>query len=195
MQVCAFDRTHAPRETRYKTTSPVIALELASSGRAFQQVLDQGDESHNVKVMRLNTYLDFVFIASYWSLFLVFASLEKPLSKPVLVLISAAAIADLGENQRILACLAELSRTRSISGLAPGPFGYTKWILFAAALIALAPYIRKVGNQYSRPLAIALTLSGILTVAGLVFPTAMPAAVLGFLAVIVIAGIAYFPFR
>ena len=77
MQLCAFDRTHAPRETRYKTTSPVIALELASSGRAFQQVLDQGDESHNVKVIRLNTYLDFVFIASYWSLFLVFASLES----------------------------------------------------------------------------------------------------------------------
>jgi hypothetical protein len=54
-------------------------LELASSAAAFQQVLDQGDESYNVKVIRLNTYLDFVFIASYWSLFL--SSLLESLSQ------------------------------------------------------------------------------------------------------------------
>src|SRR5229473_2198698 len=121
MQVSAFDRTHDPREAWYKTTKPLVALELASSGRAFQEVLDRGNEFHNIKTIRLNTYLDFMFIALYWSLFLVFASLEKPISKPVVVLISAAAIADLGENQRILACLAALGRTRSISGLAPAP--------------------------------------------------------------------------
>jgi Patatin-like phospholipase len=194
MQVSAFDRSHAPGGAWYKTTKPLVALELASSARAFQQVIDQGDESHNIKVVQLNTYLDFVFIALYWSLFLVFASLEKPISKLVIVLISAAAIADLGENQRLLACLGELSRTKSISGLSPAAFGYTKWLLFAAALMALAPYTRRVGDQYSRGLAIALTLSGILTVTGLVFPTAMLAAGVGFLAVVVIAGIAHFPF-
>jgi hypothetical protein len=95
MQVSAFDRSHAPGGAWYKTTKPLVALELASSARAFQQVIDQGDESHNIKVVQLNTYLDFVFIALYWSLFLVFASLEKPISKLVIVLISAAAIADL----------------------------------------------------------------------------------------------------
>lgn len=194
MQVSAFDRTHAPRATWYKTTKPLIALELASSGRAFQQILDQGDELHNIKVIQLNTYLDFVFIALYWSLFLVFASLDKPVSRLVIFLISVAAIADLGENQRLLACLAELVRTKSIAGLAPAPFGYTKWVLFAAALVALAPYIRKVDDQHSQSLAAALALSGILTAVGLVFPIAMLAAGLGFVAVVAIAGTAYFPF-
>ena len=88
MQVSAFDRTHASRAAWYKTTKPLVALELATSGRAFQQVLDQGDELHNIKVIRLNTYLDFVFIALYWNLFLVFASLEKPVSRLVIFLIS-----------------------------------------------------------------------------------------------------------
>jgi hypothetical protein len=194
MQVSAFDRTHAPKAAWYKTTKPLIALELASTGRAFQQVLDQGDEPHNIKLIRVNTYLDFVFISLYWSLFLMFASLEKPVSKLVIFLISAAAIADLGENQRLLACLAELVRTKSIAGLAPAPFGYAKWVLFAAALVALASYIRKVEGQHSQSLAVALAVSGILTAAGLVFPIAMLAAGLGFLAVIAIAGIAYFPF-
>ena len=101
MQVSAFDRTHAPRAAWYKTTKPLVALELASSGRAFQQSLDQGDEIHNIKVIQLNTYLDFVFIALYWSLFLVFASLDKPVSRLVIFLISVAAIADLAENQRL----------------------------------------------------------------------------------------------
>jgi hypothetical protein len=194
MQVSAFDRTQAPKIAWYKTTKPLVALELASSGRAFQQILDQGDESHNIGVVRWNTYLDFVFIALYWILFLVFASLEKPVSKLVIFLISGAAIADLGENQRLLACLNELARTKSIAGLAPAPFGYTKWLLFAAALVALARYVRKVGDQHSQSLAVALALSGILTVAGLVLPIAMLAAGFGFLAVIVIAGVAYCPF-
>src|SRR5947208_3369150 len=57
MQMSAFDRTHAPKAAWYETTKPLVTLELALSGRAFQQALDQGDESHNIKVIRLNTYL------------------------------------------------------------------------------------------------------------------------------------------
>ncbi|HEY6770454.1 MAG TPA: hypothetical protein VI386_37400 [Candidatus Sulfotelmatobacter sp.] len=194
MQMSGFDRMHAPKAAWYSTTKPLVGLELASSGRAFQQVVDWGDESHNIKVIRLNTYLDFVFIVLYWSLFLIFASLEKFVSKPAIFLISVAAIADLGENQRLLACLTELGRTRSIAGLAPAPFGYTKWLLFAGALVALAPYIKKVGDQYSQSLAVALAISGIFTIAGLFIPIAMLAAGLGLLVVVVVAGIAYFPF-
>ena len=193
VQVSAFDRSLVSLPPWNQDINPVLAAELASS-TTYQQVVDQGEEAHNIKVLRVNTYLDFGFIALYWALFVAFASLTRPVSKSVIALISLAAIADLAEDRQILRCLSQLAQTKSVVAWGPGVFGYTKWLLFAAALIALAIYVWKVGEQLGRSLAIAAAVAGVLMAIGLVLPIAMIGGQLGLLAVLMIAGIAYFPF-
>jgi hypothetical protein len=194
LQISTFDLTRASHTEWYEARKPIIAVELATSGQIFQQVLDQGDESHNSRVLRVNTYLDFVFVALYWSLFYGFACLGEPKSKLVVIFASAAALLDVGENQRILACLSQLTETKTIQGLAPGPFGYTKWACFALALIFLGLYIKKLGQRHTRILVGVLLAAGVLTAVGLFVPLGMQAAALCFVVAILISLVVYLPF-
>ncbi len=73
-----------------------LAAELARSSSAFQCVIDQGNRSHNIHVMKVNTWMDFLFIALYWSVLYLFARYynNRPWSNAVIVPISLGAICD-----------------------------------------------------------------------------------------------------
>ena len=63
-----------PGSCKEHSAHAVLSLELALSGARFQNIIDQGDRAHNVSVMRINTYLDVVFIGLYWTVFFFLAA-------------------------------------------------------------------------------------------------------------------------
>src|ERR1700734_2342597 len=68
-----------PSSDCYFSGKPILDLELAQTPVCFQSVATQGIDQghkHNLSLIALNTYLDFVFIALYWMLFLTLAQIE-----------------------------------------------------------------------------------------------------------------------
>ena len=158
----------SPSSCSYRSGRMILDLELASSQKCFQEILEQGNAEENARIVRINTYMDTVFVGLYWAVFVLFAvTFRGWQSRWVVLLISAAAIFDLLENHRILRGLvAELSAS-SAYALTPRPFSLVKWIVFAIASLALAALLWSLGDRWSRLVSAALFSSGLLTVAGL----------------------------
>jgi hypothetical protein len=123
--------------------SPGLAMEFAQNQQQVKDLLgDPGQTpvteatTKNWQTMRCQQYLDFVFIALYWSffVFVISAAMRASGSAPrlgwlVAILISLAAVADILEDVAILEML------QSPPGnLYPFPFGVAKWLSFFGVL-------------------------------------------------------------
>ena len=91
-------------------TPPIAALELAKNPQEFRDRIDQGDpaanELWNAEVARVNTCMDFLFVAMYWGVFFFLARMQgKWPSILVTLFISLAAGFDIAENVRLLQAL------------------------------------------------------------------------------------------
>jgi len=69
-----------PITCSYFNGQPILDVELASSPDCFRSVVTQeGPDQlkHNAQVFRSNTCMDFVFIAPYWTVFVLLARVER----------------------------------------------------------------------------------------------------------------------
>src|SRR5262249_3720464 len=116
------------------------AKQLAEPIRAA--AAEQSEHSWNIHIARANTYLDFVFIGLYWSVFVLLARASgSGLYKAVIVLISLAALFDLAENALLLAALRQLSealfKPATLSFTPSATVSAIKWAFFALASAVL----------------------------------------------------------
>jgi hypothetical protein len=180
----------------YFSGQPILDLELASSPKCFQEIIEQGNVEDNAQVVRIDTYMDFLFIALYGTMFVVFAfAYRSRWSKWVIFFISMAAIFDCLENFRILQGAGEFLRTSAVHGASPRLFSMMKWTALAVALLFLGRLCWDLGDRWSRALSLALLASGVLTLPGLYVPSIMKAAAVCFAAGLFIALVRCFPFR
>ena len=64
----------------YFSGKPILDVELAQTPKCFTFVATQGPAeklAHNLGLFRLDTYMDFLFILLYWSVFVLFARVEQ----------------------------------------------------------------------------------------------------------------------
>src|ERR1700751_5719749 len=64
VEVSFFDMPHTSGVIA-RFDSPIAKLELAKSRQAFSAVIDQGPRHKNIRILRINTYMDFLFIVLY----------------------------------------------------------------------------------------------------------------------------------
>jgi len=176
----------------YFSGKPILDVELAPKPECFVAVATQGiadkvanetaDKlAHNIGLFRVNTYMDFLFIVLYWSVFVLFARLEeRPGMKWVIGLISVSALFDVLENLRILKGLASLAGSEHLEGLLPRPFSLVKWALLGVTLGFAGILIWSRKGRFPHLLAFALVVSGVLTVVGLGIANVMVYAAYGF---------------
>jgi len=180
----------APAEPEEVTSScyfsgkPILDVELASTPQCFTFVATQGPAdkvAHNLGLFRLNTYMDFVFILLYWSVFVLFALVEQGRGTKWLIgLISGAALFDMLENQRILNGLARLANSEQLNGLLPHRFSQVKWTLLGLTLMLAGILVWWRKGRFRRLLVFTLVVSGVLTLVGLGIPKVMVYATYGF---------------
>ena len=170
----------------YFSGRPILDVELAERPDCFVAVTTEGAApdkiAHNLRLFRVNTWMDFLFIVLYWLVFILFALAPggRWTKWTVIGLISASAVLDVGENLEIFKGLARVASSSSIDGLLPRDFSFFKWALLGATLglLGVLVWCRK-GRLY-RLTAIALFVSGILTLVGLGIPHVMVYAAYGF---------------
>src|SRR5262249_53802983 len=101
------------REDCRSSGNSILGIELAPSPACFTAVVKQVRPDRvagNSKLIGANTYMDFVLIALYWSVFVLFGRLEASRwINWVSSFISLAALFDVLEDSRILRGLAVLS--------------------------------------------------------------------------------------
>lgn len=124
-----------------KYTAPIATLELATDPASFQRCIDQGEATANrdanVKLARVNTYMDLLFILLYWSVFVMLATtFPSRLSKWVIVAITLTAVFDFIEDALLLYALKAVGH-HSSAFLAPGWDSHLKWSCLAAASLLL----------------------------------------------------------
>jgi len=155
--------------------SPVAELELARDPSRFRAIIDQRDSTNdepsnyarwNIEVIRVNTCMDCLFIALYWSTFVLFAS-QYPdwLSRAVVIAISAAAVCDVVENIRLFQSL-DAIRSGTLPTHMPGGISALKWVLFGLAKGLLGVVLAKTRRRWDLVLSTFFLASGILTWAG-----------------------------
>ena len=148
----------------YFSGKPILDAELAATPDCFASVATQGAAdklTHNIGLFRVNTYMDFVFIVLYWSVFVLFAILgESRWTKWVVGLISVSALFDVLESLRILKGLAALAGSAHVAGLLPRPFSLGKWALLGLALGFLGVLVWSGKGRFARLLTTALVVSG-----------------------------------
>lgn len=187
--------TGRPAACIYFSGSSVINIEVASSPTCFQQILDP-DQIHserNASVLRRNTWMDFVFIGLYWTVFVLLASgYLGGWSKALICLISLSAVFDCLENYRILRGISEYSR-HSLIQATPREFSMTKWVTLALTLFCLGKVFWDAAGVGSRVHAIAAFVASALIVPSVYFPILLIPAVCSFAAIFVIALVRYAP--
>lgn len=133
--------------------SPVAMLELARSPQVFASVLDQGDRQKNIKVMRSNTYMDFLFIV-----LLGFVSSTRPVLRAVLAAtVLATGLFDCWENVRLLVLLRIMQSITPSKAVLPRPVSLVKWALFALDLALVVLAILQSTDKTVSPLLIPMT--------------------------------------
>jgi hypothetical protein len=156
----------------------ILDVELAASPTCFTAVVKQVRPDRiagNIELIRTNTYMDFVLIALYWSVFVLFGRLEaSQWTNWVSGFISVAALFDVLEDSRILRGLAVLSDSSQFEGLLPRPFSLVKWASLGIGL-GLAGILVWLGKgRFYRWVAVGLIASGTFLLAALAIPTLMP---------------------
>jgi hypothetical protein len=170
-----------------KITSPVAELELARDPARFKKLIVQRDgenadilayERWNIEVMRANTCMDLLFIALYWSTYVLFASRRRGwVSRCVIAGVSIAGISDAIENTRILQSLHAVRMGLPSQNL-PFIVSAVKWSFFGLASLLLGMIVLKAKGVSEREssekrfLEVAISIfflaSGVLTWLGIV---------------------------
>ena len=171
----------------YFSGKPIVDVELAHTPECFRTIVTQGaDEGHdhNVSLVRANTYMDFLFIVLYWTIFVTFAQIEGGWSaKLTSFLITVSALADVWENVRILNGLRALGSPTPIGFTLPREVSLVKWVLLGLVFLLLTLAVRARGGRWYIRIAAALLITGVLLLAGLAYPAAMTVAGYGFVLV------------
>jgi len=187
--------TGRPDACTYSSRSSVINIEVARSPTCFQQIVDP-DQIHserNATVLANNTWMDFVFIALYWTVFVLLATgYRGGWSKAVVCFISLSAAFDCLENYRILKGISEYSR-HSIIRATPREFSMAKWVTLAVTLFCLGKVLWDAAGLGSRIHAITAFVASILIVPSVYIPILLIPAVSSFGAIFVIALVRYAP--
>jgi hypothetical protein len=155
--------------------SPGVDVQLATSPAEFKRALSGNNaEQTNIKAMRANTYLDFVLIALYWSVFFVLAGeYQSALSRYLRWTISIAATFDILENVTLLRAFRDLERSGAATVL-PRTFSLIKWAAFAVAIVFLALTTLKFSkSRAAKAIAALLFGSAGFILLGLVFGGAL----------------------
>lgn len=127
--------------------SPVAMLELARSQDDFAAVIDQGERQKNVKVMQINTYMDFIFIILYCATLILLGAvsrLESVARTILMISVLATGLCDYWENFRLLRLLRIVKRNILTQTLLPRPVSLLKWGLFAFDLIVVGVAVLRV---------------------------------------------------
>jgi hypothetical protein len=180
----AAERNKVPEEC-YFSGKPILDAELSPSPECFVAVTTKavtGDEvEHNLKLFRLNTDMDFLFIALYALVFILFALVDDgKLRKWVIALISVAAACDVGENLEIFKGLARVASSTPIEGLLPRQFSLVKWVLLGVVLALTGVLVWSRKGRLYRLISFVLFVSGVVTLIGLALPNVMVYAAFGF---------------
>jgi hypothetical protein len=179
----------------YFSAKPILDIELAQRSDCFVAVATDGASDSvpekaaarsvlNLKLFRLNTWMDFLFILLYWRSLVLFARIKQgQLTKWVITLASLSALFDVLENVQILKGLRAVANS-SVMGLLPRPFSVAKWALLGVVLVLVGILVwlhKSNSNKYfNRLLAGAFLVSGVLTIVGITKPHVMIAAAFGF---------------
>jgi hypothetical protein len=128
-------------EVRCRYTSPIAALELATTPKAFEDRIDQNDRNSNratnTRLATVNTYLDLVFIFLYWAAFVFLARTgRQPFKTWTILVITLAAIFDLLEDASLFHSLRAVGNTTTPTWL-PGIVSHVKWVSLAIASLLL----------------------------------------------------------
>jgi hypothetical protein len=169
----------------YFSGKPILDVELAPTPECLAAVATRGAAAakvpHNIKLLRVNTWMDFLFIVLYWSSFVLYARVEDGrLTKWLIACISLSALFDVLENTRILKGLRAVGGSQPLEGLLPQPFSMAKWGLLGVTLALAGVLVWARKGRLHRLLAAALLISGALTLVGLARPHVMVYAVYGF---------------
>lgn len=168
----------------YFSGNLILDVELAQSPQCFTFMATQGPAdklAHNISLVRVNTYMDFLFIILYWSVFFLFARVEQSRwTKWVIGLISGAAVFDVLENFGILKGVAQLASSEQLGGLLPKTFSLVKWTVLGLTLALAGILVWSRQGRIPRLLGLALVVSSVLTLIGLGIPNVMVYAVYGF---------------
>lgn len=175
----------------YFSANSILDVELAPKSQCLVAVATLGavDEQANtaadkialnLRLFRMNTYMDFLFIVLYWSSFVLFARVQQSRwTKWVIGFISVCSLFDILENVRMLKSLTAVAGHSSMEGLLPRSFSLVKWTLLAIALGLTAILVWSRKGRLHRLLASVLIVSGVLTLVGLAKPNVMVVAVFG----------------
>jgi hypothetical protein len=121
--------------------SPIAMLELAGSQTAFAAVLDEGQRHRNVRIMQINTYMDFVFILFYCDALVllgVFCSSHPTLRYAIAATVIITGGLDIWEDLRLLRLLQALKSAASTEVPLPRPVSLGKWGFFGLDLVLVA---------------------------------------------------------
>lgn len=154
--------------------APGVELQLAKSQEKLKWALSGNNaEPTNIKAMRANTHLDFVFIALYWAIFFLLGDeYRSAISRYLRWAISLAAAFDVLENVRLLRAFTDLERTGVVTVL-PRAFSVTKWAAFAVAVSFLGATVLKCSkSRTARTIAVLLFASAVFLLLGIFFGSA-----------------------
>ncbi|HZD30555.1 MAG TPA: hypothetical protein VE779_02740 [Candidatus Angelobacter sp.] len=125
----------------------ILLVELGSDATTLARAVqangtnDHNGVAHNIQMVVRNTYLDFVFILLYWSTVVGLCYLAAKFGQRVLavcaaVSITAAAIADLLENDSILVAMHVKDFTDAVA-VDIWEYAQAKWMFFFLAVLLL----------------------------------------------------------
>jgi len=113
--------------------SPIARLELAKSQEAFSAVIDQGPRCKNIRIMRINTYMDFLFIVLYCLTLILLVVVNANttfLTVAATVTVIGTGILDYWENFRLLGLLKMQQSYSASQGPLPRPVSLAQRGLF-----------------------------------------------------------------
>jgi len=160
IEASAFDKSPATGLIA-RFDSPIAMLELADSKQRFAAILDQGQREKNIKVMRVNTYMDFVFILLYCFTFIVLAVVCSPtsaLSRAVEVTIVIAGVLDYWENFRLLGQFRFMTSGAVVDAPLPRPVSLGKWGMLSLALGLLGFALLQARNHIDTPALLVMAI-------------------------------------
>ena len=200
-EASAFDKSLASGPlSRFE--SPVAMLELADSQQRFSAILDQAKREKNLSTMRVNTYMDFVFIILYCLTFIFLAlvcSRASGVAMAVGVTIVTAGVFDCWENLRLLGQFRLMTSTTLTKVPLPRPVSLAKWAMFALALclvgVVLLEARRRVSNPELLVMVVFVFLAAGCTTVGLFRNRLISASVLCLFPALLIAAWIWRPWR
>lgn len=185
-------------------TNPLAELELSRDPAAFRTIISQTEAPKsaqvpysrwNIEVIRVNTFMDFLFIALYWSTFVLLGSLcQSWLSRIVIATISITALFDVAENVRLFQALHALRLNQTPTQL-PGTVSAVKWAFLGVSAVSLAIALLKEKRPSQIAIAVFLMASGVVTWIGIAHVPLLEISMLLLGLALLIAILRFFPIQ